>query len=722
VVLHDLNGAQRTMKGRLMNIRYWGTTTIVVILATLGFMAATQLVQIMTIKGLTLYGLRTDTPTILNIEACDKVINVPRTFLNTGRKMNLYRFGIPVCQNENAPMEVTVTVTAQSGKRLFLLVNGAVVDDRWTDKPTATFNVTLHQGRNLIAVTSDAASVDSLRFQESRPINTQHTMLGRLWDPTAGAPIAIDFGKADESWEIVSQWKHEDGFVQLLSGPPSTDIDAGDGNYIRFDDSGYALRTQQLSIGQSLPSAEVFNRSASVERFADNRLKISLNACVPHRNSLAKWARDGLLTPAEFTWRVVGVYVNIDRNPVGKYSESIGFKINRDCTEIHSVLEIPAGYFATTGSFPRLLHDGLTLINFPALSKSVPLPRDFSQGETTVLYKGLGTQNSNAEIRPDWDAWNTIRSEPTRTTRNDGLVSPVAAAWARAEADFPDWIRAILSGLAGIAPILLLMWTVRYHPASRFGVLRGMRVALPSIYTLIVLNITIISQPFFFHIFRYYAQMTDFWFIVRETRADNSYPYLNPFTSAAIAVACMLVPVLRSFKARNPAEPRLLLSLLSLTLVTCGVLALVGLLALELSPQYETKPYIVALMNDLIVRAGLYNDYRVRIAVLAALVFAIGILTSAVALSCIFRRFSNGGRVFFAAMLASSLAIVLPLISYGVEASRVIFADADPGFSFYGSPAVLSSLGVAVLPYAMFLILLVAFREISLNMFPEAFA
>ena len=691
--------------------RIW--TYAQIALAALLFMAITQINQTVVTRGLALMGVRTDIPTIVQVNACGEAR--PTSPLARAQQEERGNGQIAPCKGAGDEVRVDIVTTVPTGQPVSLWVNGARQKIRRVSEARALFrNVTLRPGANNVVT---AVGMESNRWDRhgSRGVISTWTTYGWVPRLSLGAPLRVLAAEPAVEPRLIGGWQGAEGVRLLYQGAPDSAAQGpGPGQPLFFGPDGLAIvEAGQAPAGMQLLTEADFRRQALLTRGASGNVKAEVAACLPQDHILTEWGQRGLLSPREFIERITGVTLDQVRKAKLESEGTLNISKAGRCSLIRAKASYPAAIPRRSGgTFLAAPFDVLHIAGFgEGLEYSEPAAG--VTGPTFTFRASDADPHQTLDIRPNYDILlPELASAEERPVKAAASRSPLAAAWARVQEGLPVWLQALLYGVVGVAPIILLVLVVQRQAGNEPR--PDQAQTLSGLYALLLLALAAAAQPLLLRLFYSFVTATDMWVLLQDIRDDRQTPYLEPYGAVAIAVAVMLVPFLRSAteapKGKGGVAPPLVCAAVSIALVG-ALLAAMLLQVLAVAPARE-EGRAIALLASL----GARPDHVPAITVA---VFAAGIMLAWVPVYWAFRAIAPQGRFLAPSLLAGAAAIVLPVFAYLVEAARVAWGSPSSEYGD-GGASFLSLVGGVVLPFVLFFLLLRAFREILLRVAPDA--
>ncbi|NKJ02970.1 hypothetical protein [Novosphingobium sp. SG707] len=684
--------------------RTW-ITVLEVLTAAMCFMAITQIANTVALRGLALMGLRDDVPVLVSVTGCG------RTIETTPLAQNLDEVGqardLQICEGEGT-QRVEFVATAPGGQAVSLLVNGGLVATRSTSKAKIRFSdIQLHPGTNIVAVARSDMAGFGIRFHNALP-SYWPTMFGEFQDPQLGFPIRVTVGSGSGDPRLVGGWKDGKGAKLLYEGNPGDLHRIDDQHHVQVDDSGFGF----VNIDKAPPglielTPEFFKRVATLSRANDGSIAIDTEACVPTDSALGRWAVSGLISPPELVMRVTGVQLDSAMAMAKPGRDTLSVRSTAQCIDIAAHVSSPPALVRRREiGFPTAPTDTLRFVGFgDSVSYSRPPTR--VSGADDVSFSGTSTGTpANLQVDPDVTAFTrTVNARLIGSASAANSPSPIGLAWSNAIGSLPSWLLALMSGIAAGTPIILLILVIRRFTSLPDSLTDKRRTVLAGLYSLLLLALAAASQPFFFQIFYQAMRALDVWSLLGESRADGGTVWLDPFTPAAIALSFVLLPFMRAKESGDAVRQRGPGSVIWPLASLVAAAALLALLLIQTSPWQMNVPGSGAhLLLD-----GAAEPSDVPAVTFAAI--TMGLLTAWIPLAWALRALSGQCGFIRESALAGCFAVLLPLVSYAVEAARIAMGQSSD-LNYAAAISLVSFLAYGVLPVTVYAMLLVAFRGV----------
>ena len=682
-----------------------------VALAALLFMAITLLSQGIATRGLALLGMRTDVATIIAVEACGrKTTTAPAAVVSAADD----RMRVEICKADAKRPEVRVTAAVPSGQPVTLLVNGSRAETRQNSAARVTFGeVKLHAGENRLAVAAGEHAINDLQFEPGNQSYRQ-TRFGLLRNLPVGEPITVAMPQAGTTARIVGGTAGPEGTFLLVSGPPDTSSEIeGLRHFVWIGPSGFATeRVEALPSSVVTLTPEQFRRSVKVTRLPSGELVLSAEACLPADSALARWAREGTLSANDFFIRLSEM--RFDMAPTGPPGRNarISTSASPGCRIIRSWSVIPVA--AVSRWRGNLLSTPFDSLQFQGFGERL----QFSQSPTstgssdTATFAGQWTDEDTLRVQPDYAIFVAEVNAAVERPSPPQPASRLARAWARAAEGLPIWLRALLSGIAAVVPVLVLIFVIRRTAPVHRPVAEARTEVLAGLGVLLFLALGTAAQPLLFQLFFRAADFLELWDILAETHGDGRSVYPDLYGPVAIAIALMLVPFLRALRYQRNRKQSVVIPLLSFVGSSAAVAVLFAAALVQRLPwQSGDKVWAVGLLKAQDVTVG--PDITLPL-VAAALVVAVA--TSWIPLYWAFQSMAPRRDYLVSSIVAGAAAIILPLVAYAVEAGHLLMPEPT---RYSDEPSLLALLGGSVLPFILFLLLLRAFRKVITCAVPE---
>ena len=712
-----------------MKIRAIVAVALQIALAALGFMWITQSAQIVVTRGLGLMGLRTDIPTVISIEGCGERIETNRADWKAGLELfapaqapSSSRHSVPrLCEDGWSGRTVTINATVPSGHKVSLIVNGSKVDERATAAAVISFeSIKLRQGLNLIAVADGDDAAMTLRYEQNID-SYWRSVLGYFPQPRLGAPVSILLGPDEPTasstvgfWGLPSQKP-----LLLMLGTPfdratgPSSLDTG-----QFGADGIAI-FEVSRIPTNLPelTPDQFRRSIEISRGGDNELAIKASACLPPDSRLVQLADRGQLSPAEFIATMGGLRINPSRGEGHEHYPPLTSKPGTSCTLLQASVSMPAGYIDKSGPFPQAPTDDLTIKGLALREGPTRSPTEVS-GNDTIFFAGGGSGSTDLDFSLTW--WPSRSNDYTPPQGNHGAYggsqSRLAVAWAQFEGRLPSWLSVALAALASVAPTLLLIWAVsragRHDALVNAG---GVRV-LPGLYAYMLLAFATLAQPLFYQAYLWLSDGLQA--LLATSRADGAPSSTDPYTAMAFGVAFLLTPFLGATAAPASSKRQGTVGAVVAFVATAAAIGvLLGLIVLQSMPWGDAD-WNESLYGRWLPDLTLPTSAVGPITLIALLV---AMTTAWIPLWWIFRTLVSSRGRLLTIVLTGAAVVVLPMVTYLVEAVRIMVAVPQNDYA-EGRPSFVVILTSGLLPFMLFFVLLRAIRAVAISVVPENWA
>ncbi len=663
--------------------------------------AATVLLLILTLHGaiirnaFTLVGIRSESPLLFMVkDDCGTETLIPAALRDstTGE-----RKPIVVCKDQAA-----FQVTAKSGIDVMLFVNGRIAQRKKSQGfRNLTFTeVKLRKGLNEIWVSGTERkglplwfpfSFRSLPFSTSseRFVSTISTPFGPVSELPVSASVIVEVPQAASSPpRIVRTWSDPDGGSwSLYQGTPgertianSESPTAANAFSLEFLLDGFAVR--QTPEQKATAHADVpLRRTLEVSKQEDGMVQVSAGACLPEDHLLVRWSRAAVMDGPELVARLYGTQVSnrMDPdNPLWQEKRPVQLGgVHDGCLALSATYKVPGGYvwYRSSGSFPELPGDELVFAGFDSSLDIEGRPADEAEGDRLV-WRGSTTPGRSKlySLRSFFGDTRQKSVDPEGAVQKNDIF----ATWRDLVTLLPKLVRAILWGLATVAPVGLMLYALdRYRSDDPLD--SQMIKTRAGVMALFVLLIALALHPMLLEFVRGFLRYCHvhrlLWDRLAQGRATDLY------ASIAFVAVFMVVPLFQGTLASAPHSRlpllRLVTAILSLALLV-GAFFILWAQHLIFSPEMGQDGAGKDSVLNLLFMEGCdlpILDIPSRACGLGALVSgwcAVGLATLWLAVYWLYRAVVSRGTVVKHALLASILVFFLPVVIFSLGTVSVV--------------------------------------------------
>jgi hypothetical protein len=447
----------------------------------------------------------------------------------------------------------------------------------------------------------------------------------------------------------------------------------------------------------------VTRRTLQVTRDSDGRIYVSANACVPSTYPLARLAQSKALSGPELIGRLFNTQVGaferseiLDRIPNDNVTWAY---VGGQCIDLTTAYSIPDGRmlllqsFGSEANFPMLPGDQLTLTGMDDYititgrgPDEIDGPRKIWRGRSTLIM---------AENPEDLSIWGNDRPSSGNSDQSDGGTGQPGSESAKSpgtaflrQFKTPEFLQPMLSAIAVMAPLALLLWSMRRN-GTGLSPSTVRRVTAGLIALLVFVGAYPLQQALWDAFVRALLQTPFFMsfgyiFVQRMPGLDLPSP-------VALMVVVLVVPMVRN--ALSKAKPkshwlaRTSSAVITLILIGLGFYLLkadLGGMQRDLSGltgiQASTVPLDSTEIND-----KPDEQLIATTAVMLGIWCLVGLMFFWVPIYWLLRSLVQRGRVWWSALAASLIVFFLPLVAVVVNFVTMVFAFSSKHFLSFGA-------------------------------------
>lgn|GEM_PF-934609 len=486
-------------------------------------------------------------------------------------------------------------------------------------------------------------------------------------------------------------------------------------------------------------------RHLSATRRPDGTVAVTARACLPDQHPILDRARQGGVLASELLATVFGTQV-------GRWAtvhQSVAFsnpavRVERDgslqCSNLLLDTELAGAELVVSGygevSFPNLPGDRLVLTGFASRVEIVGRQPD-EVGKETRVWRGrsLGETDGTVVIWPNW----SMAAERS-VGRISGDFPPGRDVAPPRSKSFladvhklldlvPYQINWVLRGLATIAPVALILWTLRRYGADEDVRKTSFRL-LAGLSGILVFGAVFSFQPLVTELTRGLLEFSEIAILMEEPGAGR-IAGSGLAVPIAFIVVVLVVPLLREGAREGDRHSGRVIKVgaaaTSLLLCAAGTLVLwMEFLAFDKRQQFDAAvgTWVATLAGEV----AAYGDPGYEIAVFVFLWLCLVALLAWIPVWFVIDAVSRADRIFGASVWAAAIIFFLPLVAPALDlyAQLTTIADmsaADNWWRFEQSPLTRALDWVAgIAPHLVLLVLvfltLRALREIVLVLLP----